>query len=393
MRRLIFALLAFFLPVTAAFSQQNEKLIQKSIDGATFMPAKVDASDNLVATLTVPSGFKVSKFAEGLGHTRMMAAGSDGTIYITRREQGDVIALKDNNGDGRSDGMNVVAVKKDMHGIYIHNNTMYLATVKEVYTAEIKPDGTLGELNTIITDLPDGGQHPNRTLAVGPDNKLYISIGSTCNECKETNNEHAAMLVANLDGTNRRVYASGLRNTIGYGWHPVTKEMWGMDHGIDWLGDNEQAEELNRIEENGNYGWPFIYEMGKFNEKQKPKEKISHEEYARLTKFPRILYQAHSSPLQMVFYTGTQFPEDYRNDAFICMRGSWNRSTPSGYKVVRINFEDGQPAGFEDFVSDFLTEDNKSHFGRVAGITMSPDGSIYFCDDANGNVYKVTYEG
>ena len=142
-------------------------------------------------------------------------------------------------------------------------------------------DGTFGELERIINDLPDGGQHPNRTLGIGPDDHLYISAGSTCNACAETNPESATLLRASKDGTSRTIFAKGLRNTIGFDWQPESGVLWGMDHGIDWLGDEEQVEELNRLEQGKQYGWPYVYGMGEFNPQDHPPEGITLEQWAR----------------------------------------------------------------------------------------------------------------
>ncbi len=374
------------------FAQQNQKPISASVEGHIFKPAQVDATDARVKQLKVPAGFQITKFAENLNKPRMIAVSNEGVVYVTDRDKGTVTMLRDTNKDGKADEQKVVATKEHMHGIALRDNKVWLATIKEVYTANINKDGTLSELQMIINDLPDGGQHPNRTLRIGNDNKLYISIGSTCNSCEEPNKEHGAILQADLDGKNRKVYAKGLRNTLGFDWHPQTKEMFGMDHGIDWLGDDEQREELNKIEEGADYGWPYIYGEGKENPGDQPKD-MSYEAYKKKTKYPLLTYDAHSSGLDMKFYSGKQFPQEYQGDAFVAFHGSWNRSKPVGYKVVRVRFEKGQPKEFQDFVTGFLVDGGKAQFGRVVGLATHTDGSLLVTDDANGVVYRVSHTG
>ncbi len=361
------------------------------MEGHVYMPGRVDATDERVKQLKVPAGFQVTKFAEGLNKPRMIAVSAEGNVYVTDRDKGTVTMLRDTNKDGKADQKKVVATKEKMHGIVIRGNQMHLATVKEVFTAPINKDGSLGQLKMIIDDLPDGGQHANRTLRFDESGNLYISVGSSCNACEETNDEHATILRAKADGSDRKVYAKGLRNTLGFDWHPQTKEMWGMDHGIDWLGDEAQREELNKLEEGGNYGWPYIFEEGKEHPMRIPEE--GHEAYKKKTKYPLLTYTAHASALDMKFYTAQQFPKEYRGDAFIAMHGSWNRSEPVGYKVVRLRFENGKPTKFEDFLSGFLVNDNKDQFGRVVGIATHQDGSLLITDDVNGVVYRVSYTG
>jgi glucose/arabinose dehydrogenase len=210
--------------------------------GHVYKPEQVPATEDRIRGLKVPAGFRVQRFAADLGKPRILAVAPDGAVYVTRPESGDLLMLRDTNNDGVADQQTVVAKKPDLHGVAIDGNRVYLATIREVYAADRRPDGSLGELKQILGDLPDGGQHPNRTLAVGPDRMLYVSVGSSCNACPETNPEHATMLRSALDGQSREIFATGLRNTIGFGWHPATGEMWGADHGIDWLGDDEQKE-------------------------------------------------------------------------------------------------------------------------------------------------------
>jgi len=376
-------------------AQEPTGPIEAEIVGHIYKPAPLEPTAERLAQVKLPDGFNMEKWAEGLGNVRMLAVSDDGTVYATRREQGEVVMLRDQDGDGRAEVQQVVASIPDVHGITVHDGIVYLATVKEVFSVPIQPDGTLGERTTIISNLPDGGQHPNRTLAVGPDGMLYISVGSSCNACTETNEEHATMLRTGLDGSARAVFASGLRNTLGFGWHPESGDLYGADHGIDWLGDHEQQEELNQLAEGARYGWPYIYADGKFNPADEPPGDTTHAQWAKLSHEPELLYEAHAAPMQMVFYSGTHFPEEYRGDAFVAMRGSWNRRPPSGYEVVRVRFENGRPAAMEPFATGFLVQQpdgTYGHLGRLAGLAVAADGSLLLGDDHNGVIYRISYE-
>jgi glucose/arabinose dehydrogenase len=193
------------------------------------------------------------------------------------------------------------------------------------------------------------------------------------------------------EGGERSVFARGLRNTIGFAWHPETRELWGMDHGSDWRGDDQPPEELNRLVEGADYGWPLCFGDRKPDplfDSQKVKDKVEH---CRKTQPPALGYQAHSAPIAMVFYGGAQFPADHRNDAFVAMHGSWNRVPATGYKVARVHFEHGRPVRFEDFLTGFLVEDGRGHFGRPAGLAVTRDGALLVSDDTNGIIYRVSH--
>jgi Raf kinase inhibitor-like YbhB/YbcL family protein len=269
-----------------------------------------------------------------------------------------------------------------------------VATVKEVFVAPLQADGTVGEPKLIIGDLPDAGQHPNRTLAFGPDGMLYISAGSTCNACNESNPENATLLRASPDGKSRSIIASGLRNTIGYDWHPATGELWGMDHGIDFLGDEIQPEELNKIEQGKRYGWPHVWGDGGLNPQSTPAGEVTKAQW-KADSTPMVLgYKAHAAPMQLVFAKGGgQFPAEYAGDAFVTLRGSWNRQQAAGYEIVRIRFANGKPQRFEPFVTGFLTDGGRTHIARPVGLAWARDGALLMADDANGVIYRVAYQG
>lgn len=382
-----------FRQCLAPFAQQTKEASDVSFTGHVLEPRKTKLED--VKSLTVPDGFEMTIFAEDLINPRMMAVAKNGDVYVTRRSTGDLLLLRDRDGDGKAEDKKVVANRPHMHGVAIDGDTIYLATVKDVYKAPLAPDGTLGDLQRIIDDLPDGGQHPNRTLGIGPDKMLCISVGSTCNACAETSPESATLLKSSLDGTKRTIFASGMRNTIGFDWHPDTGALYGMDHNIDWHGNDQPKEELNLLEEGKKYGWPYVLADDFLNPQDDPPGDITLEAWAAASRKPLLLYTAHSAPMQMTFYKGDLFPAEYRGNAFVAMRGSWNRSPPSGYEIVRIVFEDGKPARFEPFVIGFLKEDagKFSRSARAAGIALDKTGALLISDDENGVIYRLAYTG
>lgn len=374
----------------------QEKKVPQAVEltSSAYRSERRELRDEHLKLLKAPAGFEVSVFATGLGRPRMMASAEDGTVYVTRRGSNDVIALKDKDGDGKSDETKVVA--KDLehvHGIALRGDQVFLAVPAKILLAERSPDGGLSAPKAIADGLPNGGQHSSRTLGIGPDNMLYINVGSTCNNCNEANKENATLQRMALDGKSRATFAKGLRNTLGFGWHPQTGEMWGMDHGTDFLGNDVPPEELNRLIEGKDYGWPRCYGNQKPDPTRDQPEGMSKEEFCAKTEPPVLTYQAHSAPIGMVFYTGAQFPADYQNDAFVAMHGSWNRNPPTGFKVVRVKFDSGKPVRFEDFLSGFMIEDGVAHFGRPAGLIIAKDGALLISDDSNGVIYRVAYTG
>jgi glucose/arabinose dehydrogenase len=385
-RALIVLALAVLVALGAALADAQRT-------GHAFSPDRRAPSEALVRQLKVPDGFAVSVLARDVGNARMMAVGDDGTVYLSRPSSDDVIALRDPGGEGEARaGAPVLSRLQGAHGLTIHDGRLYVAGVRSIVVADLRPGGGVGDWRTLVDDLPAGGAgHDRRTVAVGPDGMLYVSIGSSCNACRESNREHAAILRARLDGRERQVYASGLRNTIGFAWHPDTKEMWGMDHGVDWRGDDQPPEELNRLLEGRSYGWPYCIGARQPDPFFEDPPATTKAAYCAGTEPPTLGYQAHSAPIALAFYTGTRFPAEYRHDAFVAMHGSWNRKPATGYKVVRVHFEQGRPARFEDFLSGFLVDDGRAFFGRPAGLAVTKDGALLVSDDTNGMIYRVAY--
>ncbi|MFT3784661.1 MAG: PQQ-dependent sugar dehydrogenase [Tepidisphaeraceae bacterium] len=298
MKRPLAAFIAIGLATSSVFGQAMLATTQPTdvtITGHVYEPLKLKATDENIAQLKAPAGFAVTKFAEGLVNPRMMAVADDGVVYVTRRDLGDCVMLKDTDGDGKADVQQVVASRPNLHGIAVHGDDVYFVTVHDLYLAKRNRDGTLGGLERLIDNLPDAGQHPNRTVVWGPDDMLYLSIGSTANATLEPNPENATMLRVSPDGKSRSIFASGLRNTIGFGFHPATHVLWGMDHGIDWLGDDAQPEELNKIERGKAYGWPYIYGKGGFNPQDDPPGEMTLEQWRAMSTEPVLTYTAHSA--------------------------------------------------------------------------------------------------
>jgi glucose/arabinose dehydrogenase len=355
-------------------------------------PPSRPVTPDLVKKLKVPEGFQIGIFAKDLKKPRMMAVGKDNTVYVTQPQTGDVMAIRDKDGDGEADEEKTVAKNlPKVHGIAIHEGKLYLATPREVLVAEIEKDGKLGDPKKIIENLPEGQGHAYRTIEFGPDGMLYISVGSTCNICEEDNPEYATILRVKPDGSDRKIFASGLRNTIGFGWHPETKEMWGVDNGVDGLGDNIPPEELNRLIEGKNYGWPYVYGDRKVDPRFANAQKLTPE-FVQKSEPPVFTYTPHTAPIWMMFYSGDHFPQEYKNDAFAAFHGSWNRIPAAGFEVVRIHFDHGRPVEIKSFVSGFLIENGEAQFGRPAGLAQMKDGSLLISDDSNGVIYRLRYQ-
>ncbi|MEJ7713558.1 MAG: PQQ-dependent sugar dehydrogenase [Pyrinomonadaceae bacterium] len=304
--------------------------------------------------LKLPEGFSISVFASDLLGSRLMAVSPDGVIYVARQAQGEVVALPDRNGDGRADKAEVVATKLTRpHSVAFNKNYLYIATNPSILRMRYANGKIVGEPEKII-DLPvSTTSHWTRTINIGRDNKLYVSIGSSCNLCEEDDARRTTIMQYNSDGSGGRPFAKGLRNAIGFDWDAVTGVLFAGDMGQDKMGDDLPPDEINRIEEGKHYGWPYYIGRNVSNPDLKDaKSSVA----ADAVVMPVMELPAHSSPIDLRFYTGKQFPSAYRNSMYVALHGSFSRSEKIGYKVVRAVMKDGKITAVEDFVSGWLKD-------------------------------------
>lgn len=336
-------------------------------------------------TLNLPAGFSVSLFGLAKG-PRFMAFSPAGVLHIAEPWEGTVVAMPDRDRDGVADERRVViGGLNHPTSLAFHAGHLYVGEGHRVMRYD--SDGQGGSVANpvpIVTDLPDGGQHWTRTIGIGPDERLYISVGSSCNVCVETDWKRASILQYNLDGSGGRVYAGGLRNSVGIAWQPGSGRLYATENGRDNLGDDLPPEELNEIRDGGFYGWPRCHGSGI----RDPRFGTSDDACAGQIA-PAVAMQAHSAPLGLTFIGGSAFPETVHGDLLVAFHGSWNRSVATGYKVVRVVFRDGQPTGqVEDFLTGFLV--GGGGWSRPVGVQFGPDGALYMTDDRGGGVFRIS---
>jgi len=345
----------------------------------------------------LPPGFALMEYAAGLDGPRFMAFGPDTgagpnfeapppALYVTTIRDGKVMALPDRDQDGVADEKIVFAEGlRSPHGITWHEGWLYVGETHQV-VRQRDTDGDLraDEREVVAPGLPAGEQHFTRTVGFGPGGGLYVSVGSSCNVCAEKDPRRAAILRFDpAKGEEATIFARGLRNAVGFTWHPETGELWATDNGRDWLGDHLPPEELDRVRAGDDHGWPYCYGA------RIPDPEMGSEERCAETEPATFEMPAHSAPLGLEFYTGEMFPAEYRGDLFVAFHGSWNRSVPTGYKVVRVRFRDGRPVALEDFVDVWMKGGRVRH--RPVDIKTGPEGALYISDDRGGTIFRVIY--
>jgi glucose/arabinose dehydrogenase len=365
-------------------------------------PRVVPAPKN--AKPRVPKGFEVALFATGLINPRYLLTAPNGDIFVTESAANTIRVLRDSDGDGRPDinekfatglsqpfGLAFYPPGPDPMFLYVANTD---GIVRFPYrNGDLRARGKPER----IADLSSGGRltgggHWTRDIVFSADGtKLYASVGSKTNVSDEAaepaERERARIFQFEPDGSNRTTYAWGIRNAVGIAIQPETGDLWASVNERDGLGDDLVPDYVTRVLKGGFYGWPWYY----LGNHQDPRHKGSRPDLAAKVLEPDVLIQAHSAPLNLIFYEGEQFPADFKGDAFVALHGSWNRSKRTGYKVVRIPLENGKPRGvYDDFLTGFVTPEGDV-WGRPVGLTVAKDGSLLVSEDGNNAIWRIAY--
>ena len=366
-------------------------LPERFISNAPFNPAGINSPDDqlLADRIVLPQGFHINVFAEELPGARMLEVTDSGDVLVSLPASGRVVLLqRDDAGDGKSDGRTDLVSNLDRpHGLDIHEGWLFIAEADAL--GRIKFDSnnrtTSGEYEQIVTGLPRGGNHWSRGVKIGPDGRIYVVVGSSCNVCIENDPRRAALLRFSLDGSGSEIFATGLRNTVGIDWQPGTGLLYGVDNGRDLLGDDFPPCELNLIEQGGFYGWPFA------NGNKIPDPDLGEGRQAEIRESvaPVHGFAAHTAPLGMAFLRSSELPENYRQALLVALHGSWNRSERQGYEVVSLHFGEDGGVLERKFATGFEIDENV--IGRPVDVAEGVNGEIYISDDYTGMIYRVVY--
>ena len=339
--------------------------------------------------LNLPDGFKITTFAEGVDEARSMAMGDEGTLFVGTRTADKLYAIQDLDGDYRADKIIVLDTTLEVpNGVAFRNGDLYVAEVNRLLRYPDIESNLENPPNpeVIYDDYPTEFHHGWKYIAFGPDGKLYVPVGAPCNICESEDEIFATITRMDPDGSNREIYAHGVRNTVGFTWHPETGELWFSDNGRDMMGDDVPPCELNRVSEPGqHFGYPYCHggtiadpEFG---------EKMDCSEFVP----PVQNLGAHVAPLGLKFYTGTMFPEKYRGQILMAEHGSWNRSSKVGYRVVMVTLDGNEAVSYEPFIDGWLDDATQEQFGRPVDVLQLEDGSLLISDDYGDAIYRVTY--
>ena len=346
--------------------------------------AKIDLSK-----LNLPEGYSISIYSPDVKNARSMAVGTRGTLFIGTREEGKVYALRDTDGDFKADEKFVIASgMRAPNGVAFKDGALYVANVNELWRYDDIEDNLANppKPELIYKDYPKDYHHGWKYIAFGPDGKLYIPVGAPCNNCESRNEMYASITRINPDGSGREVFASGVRNTVGFTWHPESGEMWFTDNGRDMLGDDIPPCELNRASEAGqHFGYPYCH--GGTIKDPEFGSKFPCSDFVE----PEINLGAHVAPLGIKFNTGGMFSANMANQVFIAEHGSWNRSKKIGYRISLVRTKDGRASSYETFIDGWLDEGSQKAWGRPVDVLFVKDGSMLISDDMVGAIYRVTY--
>lgn len=344
------------------------------------------ASEIPIDKLKLPPGFKAEIWSTGTPGVRAMSRGDSGKIYAGTRGLGRVYEITDN---GKERSSRVVVDKLTQPAVVIHKGSLYVMAIDKAlrYDGIEANPGVQPVDMTAAFKLPKEQHHNWKYLRFGPDGKLYVPFGAPCNICVPPSEEYAQIRRYNADGSGMEVIATGVRNTQGFDWHPVTKELWFTDHGRDWMGDDSPEDELNRMSKTGqNFGFPYCHANGvadKDIKKDKPCDGVT---------LPAQTMGGHAAVMGLHFYTGNMFPAEYKNAMFIARKGSWNRTKKNGFDVVTVRTDaDGKNPKVTPFATGFKDDATDTFWGRPAYILQMPDGSLLLSDEQLGAIYRISY--
>ncbi len=350
--------------------------------------ACAEKNSDTLDKIKLPPGFHIAVYAGQIPNARAMALGDDGTVYVGSMG-GNVYALRDGDHDGKAEQVLTVASGlNDPNGVAFLNGDLYIAEIHRI----VKLKAIAARLadppqpEVVYDGYPKDRHHGWKYLRVGPDGKLYAPVGAPCNICLSENEIYASLTRLDADGKHFEIFARGIRNTVGFDWHPQTGELFFTDNGRDLLGDDIPPEELNSAPKAGlHFGYPYCH-AGDIADPEFGKQRACAEFTPPAWKFP-----AHVAPLGLRFYRGQQFPAQYQGQLFVAQHGSWNRSVPQGYRVALVKFKDGKPVGDEVFAEGWL-QANGDVLGRPVDILELADGSLLVSDDLRGAVYRIAYQ-
>ncbi|MFM1876235.1 MAG: hypothetical protein RL266_1972 [Bacteroidota bacterium] len=337
--------------------------------------------------IKLPDGFKIEVFASDIDNARSLEKGPSGIVFVGNRGGGKVYALVDEDQDGKADKTYILAEGLDQpNGVAYKDGDLYIAEISRVSVmrnvAEHLTDPP--KMEVIRDDFPDESHHGAKHIAFGPDGKLYVPVGAPCNICLKEDERFASIMRMNPDGTDLELFASGIRNTVGLDWHPETNELWFTDNGRDWLGDNEPNDELNCAPQKGmHFGFPFCHNG------DLPDPKFGGERNCAEFTPPVQKLNPHIAPLGLTFIEQKVLPEVYQRSVLIAEHGSWNRTVPIGYRIVRVELDGNKAVKYEPFADGWLQ--GPKRLGRPVDILEMEDGSLLVSDDHANCIYRITY--
>jgi glucose/arabinose dehydrogenase len=341
--------------------------------------------------LQLPEGFEIDVYAEDIKNARSMSLSPNGTLFIGTRSAGNVYALKDSDQDGKIDQKWTLMEGGNMpNGVAYKDGDLYIAEVNRILkfsNIEERLDDP-GTPEVIYDQYPTEKHHGWKYIAFGPDGKLYVPVGAPCNICESEDPIFNSLTRINPDGTGFEIVQQGIRNTVGFTWHPDDQSLWFTDNGRDWMGDNRPDCELNTATNDGNhYGYPYCHQGDlldpDFGEGKDCSDYIA----------PVVKLGPHTAPLGLEFYSGNNFPQNYQKELLICRHGSWNRKEKIGYDVVHITQNESGKLEMKPFVTGWLSEDKKDVWGRPVDVEMMPDRSVLISDDYADAIYRIYYVG